>query len=101
MRNCKEIREKIAKVMSYIYGIGIMVALFAGAFSFLGYLVAIIIGGEAATEICVFIYKKIYPILFTFSSCVVLLGLIKMYVAGEKSLSPKKKAKTEVLDNKK
>lgn len=89
----KETRMKIANVMGYIYGIGIMIALFAGALSFLGYLVAIIIGGSTATEICVFIYKKIYPVLFTFSSAVVLFGLLKMYVAGEKSLAPQKKKK--------
>ena len=91
----KEIREKIANVMAKIYGIGIAIALFVGALSFVGYLVAMIIGGETATEICTVIYKKIYPILFTFSSCVVLFGLIKMYVAGEKSLSPKKKKKAD------
>ncbi len=95
----KEIRAKIANVLSYIYGTGIMIALFVGALSFLGYLVAIIIGGDVATDICVFIYKKIYPILITFSSCVVLLGLIKMYVAGEKSLAPKKKNKVESTEN--
>ena len=88
-------KEKVANIMAYIYGTGIAIALFVGALSFLGYLVAIIIGGETATEICVFIYKKIYPVLFTFSSCVVLFGLIKMYVAGEKSLAPKKKAKAK------
>ena len=89
----KEKRMKIANVMGYIYGIGIMIALFAGALSFLGYFVAIIIGGSTATEICVFIYKKIYPVLFTFSSAVVLFGLLKMYAAGEKSLAPQKKKK--------
>ncbi len=89
----KTVRMKIADVMSYVYGIGIIVALFVGALSFFGYLAAIIIGGETATEICVFIYKKIYPILFIFSSAVVLLGLVKMYVAGEKSMVPNKKRK--------
>ena len=87
------VRAKIATVMSYIYGTGIALALFFGAFTFLGYLAAIIIGGQTATDICVFIYKKIYPILFTFSSAVVLFGLAKMYVAGEKALVPKKKDK--------
>ena len=88
--NLKEIRKNIANIIGYIYGIGIVITLFAGALSFLGYLVAIIIGGQTATDICVFIYKKIYPVLFTFSSCVVLLGLLKMYIAGEKSMTPKK-----------
>lgn len=87
----KEFRAKLAKVLSYIYAIGIAVALFAGALSFLGYLAAIIIGGPTATEICAFIYKKVYPVLFYISSCSVLLGLVKMYVAGEKTMVPNKK----------
>ena len=90
----KNVRAKIASTLEYIYGVGIMIALFAGAVSFLGYLVAIMIGGDVATQICVVIYKKIYPILFTFSSSVVLLGLVKMYVAGEKTMVPKKREKT-------
>lgn len=87
----KNFRTKLANVLAYIYGIGIAVALFAGALSFLGYVAAIIIGGPTATEICVFIYKKVYPILFYISSCSVLLGLVKMYIAGEKTMIPNKK----------
>ena len=89
-----KLRNKIANVLSYIYGIGILLALTVGGLSFLGYMAAIIIGGENATKICVFIYKTIYPNLFYFSSSVVLLGMIKMYVAGEKSMTPTKRQKT-------
>ncbi len=89
----KNFREKTAKVLSYIYAIGITVALFAGALSFFGYVAAMIIGGDTATEICTFIYKQIYPVIIYLSSCSVLIGLVKMYVAGEKSLVPPKKKK--------
>ena len=85
------IRQKIANVLELVYGVGVLVALFVGGISFLGYVAAFIIGGEMATAICVFIYKTVYPILFYFSSSVVLLGLIKMYVAGEKSMVPTKR----------
>ena len=89
----KEFRTKLASVLAYIYAIGIAVALFAGALSFLGYVAAIIIGGPAATEICAFIYKEIYPVLFYLSSGSILLGLVKMYVAGEKTMVPTKPKK--------
>ena len=89
--NKKSIRMKIADVMARIYGAGIAVALFAGALSFFGYFVAILIGGEMATQICEFIYKKVYPCIFTFASTIVLFGLLKMYIAGEKSMVPTKK----------
>lgn len=95
-----KIRQKIANVLSIIFGIGIMIALFVGASSFLGYVAAFIIGGETATQICVFIYKTLYPILFYFSSGMVLLGLVKMYVAGEKSMVPTKRQPKEKKSDK-
>ena len=96
-----ETRRKIATVLGYIYGIGILIALFGGGLSFLGYVAAFIIGGERATAICVFIYKTLYPILFYFSSSVVLIGLIKMYVAGEKSMVPTKRQPKQTQGEKK
>ncbi|MBE6623021.1 MAG: hypothetical protein E7621_02410 [Ruminococcaceae bacterium] len=87
----KKFREKTAQILSYIYGTGITVALFTGAFSLLGYIAAIIIGGDCAAEICRFIYKQLYPVIIYISSVTVLIGLVKMYVAGEKSLVPPKK----------
>ena len=77
--------------MAHIYGLGIYIALFAGALSFVGYIAAIIIGGETATDICRYIYKEIYPIVFQISSISVLIGLVKMYIAGEKTMVPSKK----------
>ena len=87
----KEFKTKLARILAYIYATGISVALFGGALSFLGYVAAIVIGGPTATEICAFIYKKVYPVLFYLSSCSVILGLVKMYVAGEKTMVPNKK----------
>ena len=89
----KQFRMKLAAFLSRVFGIGVAIALFAGGVSFLGYLAAFCIGGETATAICVFIYKTLYPILFYFSSGVALLGLIKMYLAGEKSMVPGNKYK--------
>ena len=89
----KKFRETFAEILSYLYGSGIAVALFIGALSFFGYVAALIIGGEAAAKICHFIYKEIYPVIIYLSSVTVLVGLLKMYVAGEKSLVPPKKKK--------
>ena len=81
-----ELKRKAIKVLSYIYGVGIFIALFIGALSFLGYVAAIVIGGQVATDMCVFIYKRVYPIIIYISTGSVLIGLLKMYVSGEKSL---------------
>lgn len=95
----KKTREKIGGILSRIFGIGILIALSVGGLSFVGYMVALIVGGDTAQQICTVIYKRIYPVLFAFSSIVVLLGLVTMYIKGEKSMAPtkvKKQAQTQV-----
>jgi len=93
-----KVRLKITKVLSFIFGVGILIALFVGALSFVGYLIALIIGGDTATQICTIIYKNVYPVLFSFTSIIVLLGLVKMYVAGEKAMVPKKQQANKTLN---
>ena len=88
----KEICKKIAAVLKTIFGYGIMICLFAGGLTFFGYLAALIIGGETATAICVFLYKTIVPIIIKISTYMVLLGLLAMYLNGENALTTGKKA---------
>lgn len=91
MEKMKKIRMKLANWIQVLFGYGIMICLFGGGLLFFGYLTAIIIGGELATEICAFIYKTIYPYLIRLSTLLVLLGLVKMYLCGEIALSGRKK----------
>ena len=89
----KEICKKISQVLRTVFGYGIMLCLFAGGLTFFGYLAALIIGGETAAAICVFIYKTIIPVIIKTSTILVLLGLVVMYLNGELALtSDKKKA---------
>ena len=89
----KEICKKISQALRTVFGYGIMLCLFAGGLTFFGYLAALIIGGETATAICVFIYKTIIPVIIKTSTALVLLGLLVMYLNGELALtSDKKKA---------
>ena len=89
----KEICKKISAVLKTIFGYGIMICLFAGGLTFFGYLAALIIGGETATAICVFIYKTIIPYIIKTSTIMVLLGLVAMYLNGEIALTTSKKNK--------
>ena len=57
----KDIFRKISEICTLIFGYGIMIVLFAGGFTFFGYLAALLIGGPAAEAICIFIYKTIIP----------------------------------------
>lgn len=86
----KNVMMKISSVLKTIFGYGIMLCLFAGGLTFFGYLAALIIGGETAAAICVFIYKTIIPIIIKASTILVLLGLVAMYFAGEYALTANK-----------
>ncbi|MBR3097990.1 MAG: hypothetical protein IKH18_00265 [Clostridia bacterium] len=88
--------KKISDVCKIIFGYGIMIVLFAGGLTFFGYLAALIIGGETATAMCTWIYKTFIPVIIKASTILILFGLLTMYLAGEKALTPdKKNAKTE------
>ena len=86
----KEKMLKIANTGKMIFGYGIMIVLFVGGLTFFGYLLALLIGGETATNICTFIYKKLIPIIIYASTILILFGLLCMYLAGEKALVPDK-----------
>ncbi len=92
----KETLKKISDVCKLIFGYGIMITLFVGGLTFFGYVIALFIGGETATMICAFVYEQIIPKMIYASTCLVLFGLLTMYLAGEKALtSDKKKASEE------
>lgn len=83
--------KKLASTLQLIFGYGILICLFAGGLTFFGYVFALIIGGETATAICIFIYETIFSIVIKTSTIMVLLGLIVMYLKGEVSLTMRKK----------
>ena len=87
----KKFIAKLASVLKTVFGYGIMISLFAGGLTFFGYLVALIIGGDVAVTICEVIYKTIFPIIIKLSTIMVLLGLVTMYLSGEKALVADKK----------
>ena len=84
----KETLKKISDKFKLVFGYGIMIVLFAGGLTFFGYLAALVVGGEAATAICDWIYKTFIPILIKSSTILILFGLVTMYMAGEKALTP-------------
>lgn len=87
--------KKLSGVLRTVFGYGIMACLFAGGLTFFGYLAALFIGGDTAAAICAFLYQTVLPMIIKTSTCLVLLGLIVMYLNGEVALtagSKKKKA---------
>lgn len=82
--------KKLVNILKFIFGWGILISLLVGGLTFLGYIFALIIGGDLAQSICFVIYKKIIPVLIYISIISVIIGLIKMYINGEVALSSKK-----------
>ena len=90
----KEKLKLLSAKLKIVFGYGIMLTLFVGGLTFFGYLFALIIGGETAALICEVIYKKIVPVMIYISTIMVLFGLVTMYLAGEKALTPSKRNKS-------
>ena len=87
----KEKLKLLSAKLKIVFGYGIMLTLFVGGLTFFGYLFALIIGGETAALICEIIYKKIVPVMIYISTIMVLFGLVTMYLASEKALTPNKR----------
>ena len=88
--------EKLKKpvaVGKIIFGYAIMISLFLGGATLLGFLVALCMGGDAAAAICAFIKAYMIPGVTYTSTGAVLFGLLLMYLSGEVALSAKKKAR--------
>lgn len=95
--------EKLKKPVSIckiIFGYGIMIGLFVGGLTFVGYMIALIAGGDIAVTICNFIKQYIIPAVIYISTTMVLFGLILMYLSGEVALSASKKKKKNDSDTK-
>lgn len=82
--------KKAGEFLKKIYGYGIVAVLFIGGFTVVGYIAAMIIGGDTAAAICYFIYKKLFLWLIIGADIVVLLGLVSMYLTKEKSMNLEK-----------
>lgn len=82
-------KERIVRGIEKIFGYGIMIALLVGGITFIGYLTALILGGNIAAVICAVIYEKVYPVLIWISTSMIVLGLIKMYIAHDSAFKTK------------
>lgn len=71
-----------------VFGYGMMTVMFAGGLTFFGFLAAVVIGGETAAAICAVIRDQIFPVIIYATTSLILLGLVTMYLGGEKALTP-------------
>lgn len=79
--------NKFSEMLNKIFGWGIYCALIAGGLATFGFLAGIIIGGESATSLAVFLHKQYFPIVIRISSIIILVGLVSMYISNKHALS--------------
>lgn len=87
------LRQKTLPVIRTIFGASVAITLLGGGLTMLCYVVALIVGGDAAAKICEITYKEVWPILIKVTNITIVLGLVAMYINGEKALSPSDKKK--------
>ena len=94
--------KKISQMLYNLFGWGVYISVFAGALCFLGFVVALIIGGDTGAAIAVAIKSTCFPWLIKLTSVAVGLGLIGMYFGKEEALSiaaDKKEAEEDLERN--
>lgn len=79
--------KKVSNILLTIFAVGVLLTLFAGALSLLGYIVAMFIGGETATAFCAFIYKEYFPWVIRICSISTGFGLVGMYLNKMRALT--------------
>lgn len=101
MEKFKNIIKKISDVLELIIGYVLMICLFIGGLGFIGYLVAFIIGGETATNICIWLYKTFYAWLIKISTITTLACFVLIYLKGNANwVNPVKYWKEKIGKNK-
>lgn len=79
--------KMLNKILGNIFSYGVLCALFAGALAGLGFIVAFVIGGNTATEICTFIHTEYFPIVIQVCTISTGCGLLTMYLQKKKALT--------------
>lgn len=80
-------REKITETLNKIFGWCILLSLFAGALSFLGFCIALIMGGSSGEAFAIFLQKQYFPVIIRLTTVVICLGLAAMYTGKVQALS--------------
>ena len=94
----KEFGKKLNKLFGYL----LWVILIAGGIAGIAFIIFNIIGGGEGSFVetaAAFIHKKYFPIVIRVTAATILVGLVGMYLSGEKALSmdsDKKEAEDEL-----
>jgi len=83
MNTIHNICKKASSILEYMIGLSLTICLFAGGAGFIGYMAALFIGGETATELCTWIYKNYYGFLIKLATYTTLATFLLIYLKGD------------------
>ena len=83
-------RKKIFKALNNIYGVLMFTSFFAGFLPIVPFIIAIIVGGDFAANVCNFLYNQYYPWVIILGCVAIVIGLVAMYIGKLEGLSVKK-----------
>lgn len=87
--------KRISDILLTVFAVGVTVALFAGALALLAFIVALILGGKAGTEISLFVHGKYFPWVIRLATVSAFSGLFGMYIGKMSALSVRQTNKDE------
>lgn len=82
-------RKKIFNILNKIYGVLMTISFFGGVLPLIPFIFAIIVGGELAEKISLFLYNDYYPWVIIAGSVAIVFGVLAMYVGKIEGLSVK------------
>jgi len=77
-------RGKIIQTLKNVFSAGIVACIIVTLIITIGFIAAFIIGGNTAAFLCDFMKKNILPYEYVATGILAILGMIKMYLCGEK-----------------
>ena len=101
MEKFKTVLNKITDILEIAIGYSLMICLIVGGLGGIAYIVAFIIGGDLAANICEWLYKSFYSFLIKLSTITTFTCFVLMYLKGNaKWAKPLKYWKNKFKTNK-
>ena len=77
-------RLRLSNICKKVFAIGVVLMLSFALFVALLYIVGLFTGGKTASIINNTVYHVIYPVIFTSGSILMVIGILALYLKGEK-----------------
>ena len=88
-------KQKIYNFLNKVYAAAMTGSFFAGGLPVVGFVFALVVGGELGQGICIFLAGYYYPVAIVLASISVLVGLLALYIKKDYGFSVDELNKSE------